>query len=230
MTKIVLALIGLFASLQLQAQNIDRTEIQEPNGGSAINIAVSKFDLEDGNSFFEEAEDLERKGDYNEALTLFGKAAFEYNSVKNFNRYGQAIIKMSSMHYQLGRYTDAEQILLNVALKNYSKTGNRAGIMNTYSLLGKVYLANTKYTQSMWFYTQQGILAKQLKSNNAYIESILGIVQVKIKKKDFTLALRDLKSAEWLANSIKTTQYKTQIKDAREMIASKTATKKVNPN
>ncbi|MBT2562691.1 hypothetical protein [Pedobacter sp. ISL-64] len=229
MTKIVLALIGLFASLQLQAQNIDKSEIQEPNG-SAINIAVSKFDLEDGNSFFEEAEDLERKGDYNEALTLFGKAAFEYNAVKNFNRYGQAVIKMSSMHYQLGRFTDAEQILLNVALKNYSKTGNRAGVMNTYNLLGKVYLANTKYTQSMWFYTQQGILAKQLKSNNSYIESILGIVQVKIKKKDFTLALRDLKSAEWLANSIKTTQYKTQIKDAREMIASKTTSKKVNPS
>lgn len=229
MTKIVLALISLFASLQLQAQNIDKSEIQEPNG-SAINIAVSKFDLEDGNSFFEEAENLERKGDYNEALTLFGKAAFEYNAVKNFNRYGQAVIKMSSMHYQLGRFTDAEQILLNVALKNYSKTGNRAGVMNTYSLLGKVYLANTKYTQSMWFYTQQGILAKQLKSNNAYIESILGIVQVKIKKKDFTLALRDLKSAEWLANSIKTTQYKTQIKDAREMIASKTTSKKVNPS
>ncbi|WP_431293639.1 hypothetical protein [Pedobacter sp. P26] len=229
MTKIVLALIGLFASLQLQAQNIDKSEIQEPNG-SAINIAVSKFDLEDGNSFFEEAEDFERKGDYNEALTLFGKAAFEYNAVKNFNRYGQAIIKMSSMHYQLGRFTDAEQILLNVALKNYSKTGNRAGVMNTYNLLGKVYLANTKYTQSMWFYTQQGILAKQLKSNNAYIESILGIAQVKIKKKDFTLALRDLKSAEWLANSIKTTQYKTQIKDAREIIASKTTSKKVNPS
>ena len=182
------------------------------------------------NSFFEEAEDLERKGDYNEALTLFGKAAFEYNAVKNFNRYGQAVIKMSSMHYQLGRFTDAEQILLNVALKNYSKTGNKAGVMNTYNLLGKVYLANTKYTQSMWFYTQQGILAKQLKSNNAYIESILGIVQVKIKKKDFTLALRDLKSAEWLANSIKTTQYKTQIKDAREIIASKTTSKKVNPS
>ncbi|TCD29465.1 hypothetical protein EZ456_00160 [Pedobacter psychrodurus] len=229
MTKIVLALIGLFASLQLQAQNIDKSEIQEPNG-SAINIAVSKFDLEDGNSFFEEAEDSERKGDYNEALTLFGKAAFEYNAVKNFNRYGQAVIKMSSMHYQLGRFTDAEQILLNVALKNYSKTGNRAGVMNTYNLLGKVYLANTKYTQSMWFYTQQGILAKQLKSNNSYIESILGIAQVKIKKKDFTLALRDLKSAEWLANSIKSTQYKTQIKDAREMIASKTTSKKVNPS
>ncbi|PWS32440.1 tetratricopeptide repeat protein [Pedobacter paludis] len=226
MTKIVLAFISLFASLQLYAQNIDRIEIQEPNGGNAINISVSKFDEADGNTFFDEAEDFEKKGDFNEALTLFGKAAFEYSAVKNFNRYGQAIIKMSNMHYQLGRFTDAEQILLNVALKNYSKMGSKNGLMNTYNLLGKVYLASNKYTQSMWFYTQQGILAKQLKSNNSYIESMLGIVQVKIRKKDFTLALRDLKSAEWLANSIKTSQYKAQIKDARELIAIKISPKK----
>lgn len=226
MTKIVLAFVSLFASLQLYAQNIDRIEIQEPNGGNAINIAVSKYDEADGNGFFDEAEDLERKGDFNEALTLFGKAAFEYSAVKNFNRYGQAIIKMSNMHYQLGRFTDAEQILLNVALKNYSKMGSKNGLMTTYNLLGKVYLASSKYTQSMWFYTQQGILAKQLKSNNSYIESVLGIAQVKIRKKDFTLALRDLKSAEWLANSIKTSQYKAQIKDARELIAIKITPKK----
>ena len=225
MTKIVLAFIGLFASLQLYAQNIEKSDYQEPYGGTAINIAVSKFDLEDGNTFFEEAEDSERKGDYNEALTLFGKAAFEYNAVKNFSKYGQAILKMSNMHYQLGRFGDAEQILLNVALKNYSKMGSKPGLMNSYSLLGRVYLANNKYTQSMWFYTQQGILAKQLRSDNAYIESVLGIVQVKIKKRDFTLALRDLKSAEWLAIAIKSNQYKSQIRDARELIAAKTSTK-----
>ncbi|MCZ4243359.1 hypothetical protein [Pedobacter punctiformis] len=227
MTKVVLAVVGLFASLQINAQNIDKSDAQDPvSGGSSINIAVSKFDAADADSFYEEAESLERKGSFNEALTMFGKAAFEYNAVKNFNRYGQAIIKMSNMHYQLGRFTDAEQILLNVALKNYSKLGSKSGLMNTYNLLGKVYLANSKYTQSMWFYTQQGILAKQLKSNNSYIESVLGIAQVKIKKKDFTLALRDLKTAEFLASSIKTNQYKSQIKDAREVIASKAIDKK----
>lgn len=227
MTKVVLALIGLFASLQIHAQNIDKSEGQDPvSGGNSINIAVSKFDIADGDTFYEEAEGLERKGSFNEALTMFGKAAFEYNVAKNFNRYGQAIIKMSNMHYQLGRFTDAEQILLNVALKNYSKMGSRTGLMNTYNLLGKVYLANSKYTQSMWFYTQQGILAKQLKSNLSYIESVLGIAQVKIRKRDFTLALRDLKTAEWLANSIKTNQYKGQIKEAREVIAAKVIAKK----
>ncbi|GGI23057.1 hypothetical protein [Pedobacter mendelii] len=226
MTKMVLALFCLFASLQLYAQNIDKAD-QEPGfGGSAINIAVSKYDLAEGTNYFEDAQSLEKKGDFNEALTLFGKAAFEFNAVKNFNLYCQALIKMSNMHYQLGRFMDAEQILLNVVLKNYSKMGSRVGQMNTYNILGKVYLADSKYTQSMWFYTQQGILAKQLRSNSSFIESVLGLAQVKIRKKDFTLASKDLKQAELLANAIKSSQYKSQIKDAREMIASKTTPKK----
>lgn len=227
MLKIVLAVICLFSTLQIQAQTVEKGDYQSPNGPSnAISIAVSKFDLADGNSLFIAAEDFEKKGDYNEALTLFGKAAFEYNVIRNFNRYGQAIMKMSNMHYQLGRFTDAEQILINVAVKNYSKMGSKTGLMTTYNLLGKVYLASNKYTQSMWFYTQQGIIAKQLNRNVSYIESVLGIVQVKIKKKDFTLALRDLKTVEWLASSIKTSQFKDQIRDAREMIVSKSTSKK----
>jgi tetratricopeptide (TPR) repeat protein len=221
----VMAFIGLLASLQVYAQNIYKSDQEPGYGGSSINIAVSKFDLTEGNNYYEDAEDLEHKGDFNEALALFGKAAFEYNAIKNFNLYGQALIKMSNMHYQLGRFTDAEQILLNVALKNYSKIGSKSGLMNTYNLLGKVYLAGNKYTQSMWFYTQQGILAKQLKSNNSYIESMLGIVHVKIRKKDFSLASKDLKQVELLSNSIKSTQYRSQIKDAREMIAGKSASK-----
>jgi len=227
MTKIVVAFLSLFASLQLNAQNIDKSDFQEPGiGGNAINIAVSKYDLAEGNNYFEDAEDFERKGNFNEALTLFGKAAFEFNAVKNLNLYVQSLTKMSNMHYQLGRFSDAEQILLNVVLKNYSKMGSRSGQMNTYSLLGKVYLASNKYTQSMWFYTQQGILAKQLGNNNSYIESILGLVQVKIKKKDYTLASRDLNQIELLSRSLKSTSYKSQIKDARDVISSKTSSKK----
>jgi len=222
----VIAFLSLFASLQIQAQNIDKSD-QEPGiGGSAINIAVSRYDLAEGTNYFEDAEGLEKKGDFNEALTLFGKAAFEFNAVKNFGLYCQALIKMSNMHYQLGRFTDAEQILLNVVLKNYSKMGSRVGQMNTYNILGKVYLADNKYTQSMWFYTQQGILAKQLRSSNAYIESVLGLAQVKIRKKDFTLATKDLNQAELLAKSLKSNQYKTQIKESRELIANKVSPKK----
>ncbi len=227
MPKLYIVLFVCLTTLKVAGQNIDKSDIQEPvSGGSAINIAVSRLDIADGSTYYDEALEQERKGDFNDALNLFVKAAFEFNSAKDFNRYGQAILKLSHMHYMLGRFNDAEQVLLNVALKNYSKIGSKPGLMNSYSLLGKVYLAGNKYTQAMWFYTQQGILAKQTKNNNAYIESVLGLAQVKIKKKDFTLATRDLNQAEWLARSVKNTQYNGQIKDARLAIATKTTGKK----
>ncbi|TDG37448.1 hypothetical protein EZJ43_04850 [Pedobacter changchengzhani] len=223
MTKFLLALIGLSSTLTLSAQNCYSADIlYNQTNNKSINIAISNYDLEDGNTFYENAEEAEHKGDFNTALTLFGKAAFEYNVVRNLNRYAQCVTKMSQMHYQLGRFIDAEQILLNVALKSYSKLSNRVGVMDTYSRLGKVYLAMNKTTQSLWFYSQQGILAQRLNNNNSYIESILGIVSVKIKKRDFTLAKRDLNRVEFLARSIKSTQYAGQVSDARSLIDART--------
>lgn len=219
MIKFLIALISLFVSINTYAQNIDKVDgNQNSSNGSAINIAISKYDLIDGNTLYDQASEAENKGDINTALTLFGKSAFEFNANRNLIRYGQAVMKMSQMHYQLGQFLDAEQILLNVVLKNYSKLGNKYGLMSAYYQLGKVYLASNKYTQSLWFYSQQGILAQQLRNNNSYIESILGIASVKIKKKDFTLASRDLNRAEFLASSIKSNQYTIQIKDARDLI------------
>ena len=57
--------------------------------------------------------------------------------------------------------------------------------------------------------------------NSSYSESILGLVQVKIKKKEYTLAMKDINRAELLAKSVKTTQFKGQIKQARAAIAEK---------
>ncbi len=225
MYRFCLAFVCLFVYNHAFAQNSFLS--QDPvNVAGAINIAVSGADEEDGNNYFSEAEKNERKGDLNDALTLFGKAAFEYNTSRKFSLYGNALLRLSNVHFLMEHYTEAEQVVLNVALKNYSKIGSRAGQMNSYSQLGRIYLAANKLTQSLWFYTQQGLLAQQMKNNSAYIDSILGIVKVKIKKKEYKLAMKDLNRAEVLAANTKTTQFKTEIRTARDLIKEKQAFKK----
>jgi tetratricopeptide (TPR) repeat protein len=199
---------------------------QQGPSDASINIAVSSHEENEGNNYFEEADKNERRGELNEAVTLFGKAAFEYNSLKQFDRYGSALLRLSNVHFMLEHYTEAEQVVLNVAIKNYSKLGSRKGLIDSYNQLGKIYLASTKYTQSMWFYTQQGILARQIGNNAAYIESVIGIANVKIKKKDFVLASRDLTRAELLASASNLNQYKGKIREARSLIPVKKVTKK----
>ena len=215
--------VGLTTHAMTQTNNFLPQQV--PSDAS-INIAVSSHEENDGNSYFEEAEKNERRGELNEAVTLFGKAAFEYNSLKQLDRYGSALLRLSNVHYLLAHYTEAEQVVLNVALKNYSKLGSKRGLIDSYSQLGKIYLASTKYTQSMWFYTQQGILARQIGNNKAYIESVIGIANVKIKKKDYILAGRDLTRAELLSSASNITQYKSQIRDARALIPLKKGVKK----
>lgn len=221
MYKLCFALICLVLTDQAMAQTNTLIQQEPVSGSSSINIAVSGADESDGDAYFEEADKNEKSGDLNDALTLFGKAAFEYNNSRNYSRYGASLLRLSNIHYLLEHYTEAEQVILNVALKTYSRFGNRSGQLASYNQLGRIYLAANKLTQSMWFYTQQGILAKQIKNNSSYIDSILGLVQVKIKKHEYSLALQDVNRAELFAKTSNINQFKGQIKLARTSIAEK---------
>jgi tetratricopeptide (TPR) repeat protein len=220
MYKVFIAIFCLLFCESAIAQK-SVSDLQLTNSGAVIQIAVSALDEGDGNSYFSEAEENEKKGDLNDALTMFGKAAFEFNSSRLFVRYGAALLRLSNIHYMLQNYTEAEQVIINVALKNYSRIGNRNGQMESYSQLGKIYLAHNKLTESLWFYTQQGLIARQINNNNSYIDSILGMARIKIKRKEYKLASKDLNRAELLAQNQKISQFKGQIKEARGIIIEK---------
>lgn len=194
----------------------------------AINISVSKTDETEGDLFFADAERNEKRGDLNEALTLFGKAAFEYNSDKKFSKYATSLLRMSNVHLLLSHYNEAEQVVLNSVLKTYAKIGSKSGQMASYRQLGKIYYGAGKLTQSMWFYSQQGILALQLKNNTSYIESILGIAVIKIRKKEYKLALKDLDRADRLAKLYRIDQFHSQIKANRAAISEKLQVRKIS--
>lgn len=226
MNKICLALICLWITSNALAQSGNSGPQDGISYGPAINVAVSNTDETEADIYFADAERNERRGDLNEALTLFGKAAFEYNSDKKLTKYATSLLRMSNVHLLLSHYTEAEQVVLNVALKTYSRIGNKAGQMASYNQLGKIYFGANKLTQSLWFFTQQGILAQQLKNNSSYIESILGIATIKIKKKEYSLALKDINRAEVLAKQFKINQFNSQIKMNRVAVSEKKISKK----
>jgi tetratricopeptide (TPR) repeat protein len=222
----LLTLFCLFISSATLAQSSSLVGPEVPAGGTAINIAVSSYDDRNGDDFFSEADRIEKKGDLFNAMTLFGKAAFEYNSAHQFNNYGSALLRLSNVHLLLNNYIEAEQVVLNVALKNYSRIHSTQGQMNSYKQLAKIYLAANRLTEALWFSTQQGILARQLNSKSGNIESILGIANVKIKKKQFTLAKKDLNQAEMLAKSSNSNAYRSEINQVRRLIPGRVTAKK----
>ncbi len=227
MNKIYLILAFLSGALVAVGQ----TGVSGPQeiipSGTAINVSVFGLEETEADGYFADAEKNERRGDLNEALNLFGKAAFEYNSDKKLHKYAGSLLRISNIHLLMSHYVEAEQVILNAALKTYVKIGSKSGQMASYGQLGKIYLAANKLTQSLWFYSQQGILAKQLKNNTAYIDSVLGSAAVKIKKKDYQLALKDVNNAEQLAKLHRITQFNTQIKNYKTQIAEKKTIKKV---
>lgn len=221
---LVFVLVGCYAS----AQNVNLQGSETGNNHLSINIAVvgsTSFSAADG--FFDEAEKYERSGDYDNAVAYFNRAAKEYQEDKKFARYGTTLIRLSNTHLVLSNYAEAEKIVLKQVLKNYTKIGSKAGQMAAYQQLGKIYLAANKLPQSLWFYTQHGILAQQLNDKSAYIESVIGIASVKIKKKDYQLATKDLNNAELLSKNANIVRYNQAIKSSRAIIAEKTSKRKV---
>ncbi|WP_316822097.1 hypothetical protein [Pedobacter gandavensis] len=226
MNKLCLVILFLFFSGRVMAQTNTFLPQEPPVTSGAINIVTSSLEEADGNTYFAEALKNEKRGDLNDALNLYAKAAFEFNTSKLFVRYGEALLKLGNVHLMMNHYTEAEQVVLNVALKNYSKIGSKTGQMESYYQLGRIYFAANKLTQALWFYTQQGIIAKQLNNNSAYVESVIGIAQVKIKKKEYNLALRDLNRAEQLLKTTNNAQLKSRIREVRSLIPSKLVAKK----
>lgn len=211
--------------------NAQSTVVSGPSANNtpqfSVNLAVlSNANRSAAEEFIDEAERYEKFGDFDNALVMLNKAANEYQQDKKFASYGITLIRLSNVHLLLSNYAEAEQIVLKKVLKNYARMGSRAGQMSAYQQLGKIYFAANKLPQSLWFYTQQGILAQQLKDNHAYIESVLGIVSVKIKKKDYQLAVKDLNTAELLSKNANTVQYNQLIKQSRALIAERTTIKK----
>lgn len=228
MKRISLLVIALAIVSLANAQS---TVVSGPSATNApqfsVNLAVlNNTSRSAAEEFMDEAERYEKFGDFDNAIVVLNKAANEYQQDKKFASYGSTLIRLSNVHLLLSNYNEAEQIVLKRVLRNYSKMGSRSGQMSAYQQLGKIYLAANKLPQSLWFYTQQGILAQQLKDNHAYIESVLGIVSVKIKKKDYQLAVRDLNTVELLSKNANTVQYNQLIKQNRALIAERTTIKK----
>jgi tetratricopeptide (TPR) repeat protein len=192
----------------------------------SVNLGVAGSSTLSADFYFEEANRIEKIGDFDGAIAMFSKAANEYQQNKMFGRYGTALIRLSNVHLTISNYAEAEKIVLRQVLRNYTKIGSKSGQMLAYQQLGKVYLAANKLPESMWFYTQHGILAQQLQDKSAYIESVIGIASVKIKKKDYALASKDLNAAELLSKNSNIVQYDYLIKSNRAKIPEKFLTKK----
>lgn len=174
---------------------------------------------------FIDAESMERSGDFANAVVLFNRAATEYKEANMMNRYANTLMRVSNLHILMKNYKESEELVLSKALKIYSRFGNKTGELNAYRHLGRAYFGENKLPQSLWFFTQQGILANQSYNKFAYIESVLSIADIKIRKQEFSLATADLNRAEMLSKKAKITSFNAQIVASRGIIAQSIAKK-----
>lgn len=226
MKKICLLTLSLAAGFFAFAQNTVQLAPEHLGNTNNISLTSVPAPVLEADVFLDEANKCENENEFDAAVAFYNKAATAYKSNKMLAKYGATLLRLSDLHLFLGNFAEAESYALKQALTNYARMGSTFGQMLAYQQLGEVYLASNRLTESLWFYTQQGILAQRLNNQNAYIESVLGIAAVKIKKQDYNLATNDLNRAEVLAKTANVLQYNQLIKNSRATIAGKTTLKK----
>lgn len=128
-------------------------------------------------------------------------------ALKTYLRYGltdsaaSAYVHIASSNVQLGNYHIAENLLLSKALPMFSRSGNNAGKLNTFRILGKTYFNAHKFSQSKWFFIQENILARKINDKSSVVRSLISLGHVKIAIRDYALAINDFKSAQRLLGS-----------------------------
>lgn len=218
MHKYLLILAVVLFSKVTAANSADYIKVPYPFISQVLYLGPTHPKIINANNFFAQGEKMEQDKRYNDALIYFGKAAVEYGSAKITGKHAESLLRMSDIHRVLKNYKIAQDIVLNTVLKSYSKLGSKLGEMNAYRQLGKIYLDEGRYTESLWFFTQHGIIAQQTTNKLAYIESVIDIARLKIKKKEYSMATADINRAEILAKNANTTKFASHISEVRKNV------------
>jgi hypothetical protein len=88
-----------------------------------------------------------------------------------------------------------------MALHQYSRYDDTAGLRMSFDNLAKIYFKQKKYTQAKWFILQANSLARAKNDVPHIISSLLTLAQIKADIKDYSLAAQDLDEAIQLSNT-----------------------------
>ena len=175
----------------LEATNYykDALTLQEESGNSELsaNVALHLADIS------------LKQNQPSIALNYLRSAIKKYELVKNNNGIARSYVKLAEVYRRQKNYVKGEQLIIKSALPLFRSTGYKAGRIDCFEGLGKIYQSQKRYTETKWFFIQQNTQARALNDTESIIISLINMGKVKVEIADFSLAKRDFNEAENLA-------------------------------
>ncbi|MFD1629077.1 hypothetical protein [Pseudopedobacter beijingensis] len=119
-----------------------------------------------------------------------------YKHIQDDEQLLTAWLWRAKLYLAVGEYKAAEDLLMKKALMKSYKFGDKEAEMKVYYLLGQRYFITVNDTESLWFYLQAATLSEKLRQYDYTIQSLLMVSEIKMKRKDYSLALQDLRKVE----------------------------------
>ncbi|MBC7916107.1 MAG: tetratricopeptide repeat protein [Pyrinomonadaceae bacterium] len=108
-------------------------------------------------------------------------------------------VRLAEVFRNQKKYSIGERLIIKSALPLYRSSGYKAGRIDCFDGLGKIYHSQKRYSEAKWFFIQANTQARALNDQEGIIISLINLGGVKIDIGDYNLAKRDFKEAEALA-------------------------------
>lgn len=145
---------------------------------------------------------LKRKDVQNAAGYINSIITNKYDVANEKSTLADAYVKLAEIRRIQKRYKQAESLILKNALSLYRSADNLNGRIGCFDVLGHIYFEQKRYSEAKWFFIQANTQSRNLDNQKGIITSLVNLSKVKIAIHDNALALRDLKEANTLANSM----------------------------
>lgn len=139
------------------------------------------------------------QNDITKAQSHASYAVKQYELLNSKTGLGLSYVRLAEIYRRRRQYSKAEKLILRSALPFFSSTGYKAGRIDAFDVLGKIYHSQKRNSEAKWFFIQANTQARALNDIEGTITSLINLSKVKIDIGDFSLAKRDLKEAQSLA-------------------------------
>lgn len=179
-----------------------------------------------GDISFKLAEALYQQHKYENALKYAQNARDFYVKKSLKNRMAESYVQIAQIKNSQKNYIQAESLILKYALPLFRSASNGFGRISCFDVLGRSYTGQKKYSPAKWFFIQANTQSRNLKDTIGIISSLVELGKVKIAIKDYDLALRDFKEAEFLSRKKNTLSLMAEVKKAYSILYKQTGNKK----
>jgi tetratricopeptide (TPR) repeat protein len=135
-----------------------------------------------------------------EALNYLSRSKELSENIHYKTGLANTYVRLAEVYRRQQKFSKGERLIIKSALPLFRSSGYKAGRIDCFQGLGKIYRDQNRNSEAKWFFIQANTQARALNDMEEVITSLTNLGRIKITIGDYGLAKRDFNEADDLAS------------------------------